>query len=111
MPERADIDLGGESEPVVRSDRKPDRPRRRRKVVRSRQANLDDLKKLAGVGGVLESKLNAIGVTRYDQIAGWTEKDINKVSKKLAAAYRGDLKNWIDQAKTLVKDEDEEPDQ
>ena len=111
MPELADIGSVDESEPAVRRDPKPDRPRRRKKAVRSRQANLDDLKKLAGVGGVLENKLNAIGVTRYDQIAGWTEKDINKFSKKLAATYRDDLKKWIDQAKILVKDGDEEPDQ
>ena len=43
----------------------------------------DDLKKITGVGPVLEKKLNALGITRFDQIANLSDEDIAKVDDAL----------------------------
>ena len=46
-------------------------------------AEADDLKRINGVGGVLEEKLNALGVTTFAQIAAWTADDIAQMDDKL----------------------------
>lgn len=62
----------------------------------------DDLKKIKGVGKVLEGKLNEHGVYTYRQIAFWTDSAVKEFSKMLTSfkdrIYRD---NWIAQAKTL----------
>ena len=62
----------------------------------------DDLKKIKGVGNVLEGKLNEHGVYTYRQIAFWTDAAVREFSKMLTSfkdrIYRD---NWIAQAKAL----------
>ncbi|MCB1092243.1 MAG: hypothetical protein KDL87_11975, partial [Verrucomicrobiae bacterium] len=62
----------------------------------------DDLKKIKGVGKVLEGKLNEIGVYHYRQIAVWTTPAVREFSNLLTSfkdrIYRD---NWIAQAKQL----------
>ncbi|MEM8811710.1 MAG: 50S ribosomal protein L21 [Pseudomonadota bacterium] len=68
----------------------------------------DDLKKISGVGPVLEKKLNALGITQYAQVAAFTAEDIERVDAVLNFKGRIERENWIDQAKTLAnKDEAE----
>jgi small subunit ribosomal protein S2 len=62
----------------------------------------DDLKKIGGVGPALERKLNALGVTRYDQIAAFTDEEIEKVDAALATKGRIAGDDWVSQAKTLA---------
>jgi len=61
----------------------------------------DDLKKITGVGPVLEKKLLALGVTQYAQIAAFTPEDIEKLEDALSAKGRIERDDWIGQAKTL----------
>lgn len=61
----------------------------------------DDLKRIRGVGVVIERKLNAMGITQYAQIAGWSSDDVARVSDVLAFKGRIERENWIDQAKIL----------
>jgi large subunit ribosomal protein L21 len=63
----------------------------------------DDLKKITGVGPVLEGKLNAIGITRFDQIAAFTAKDLAKVDELLNFKGRAERDDWVGQAKKLAK--------
>jgi large subunit ribosomal protein L21 len=63
----------------------------------------DDLKKITGVGPVLEGKLNAIGITRFDQIAAFTAKDLAKVDELLNFKGRAERDDWTGQAKKLAK--------
>ncbi len=65
----------------------------------------DDLKKISGVGKVLEGKLNAIGITRYEQIAAFTAEDIAKVDELLSFKGRIEREEWISQAAELAKGE------
>ncbi|MXN66683.1 50S ribosomal protein L21 [Stappia sp. GBMRC 2046] len=62
----------------------------------------DDLKKIGGVGPVLEGKLNALGITTYAQIAAFTADDIARVDEALSFKGRIERENWIDQAKELA---------
>ena len=61
----------------------------------------DDLKRIRGVGVLIEKKLNALGVTRYDQVANWTQADIERFSEKLDFNGRIERENWVEQARIL----------
>ena len=63
----------------------------------------DDLKKIPGIGPVLERKLNALGVTRYDQFANLSDEEINKVDEALNLKGRIMRDDWVGQAKTLAE--------
>ena len=62
----------------------------------------DDLKKISGVGPVLEKKLNALGITTYAQVAAFTPEDIAKVDDALSFKGRIDRDDWLGQAKKLA---------
>ncbi|MEP5515172.1 MAG: 30S ribosomal protein S2 [Bauldia litoralis] len=62
----------------------------------------DDLKKISGVGPVLEQKLNSLGITKLDQVANFTDEEIEKVDDALNFKGRIQRDDWIGQAKTLI---------
>lgn len=62
----------------------------------------DDLKKISGVGPVLEKKLNALGITTFAQVAAFTEEDIARVDDALSFKGRIERDGWLDQAKALA---------
>ena len=63
----------------------------------------DDLLKLKGVGPKLNMLLIELGVTRFAQIAAWTDADLAAIDAKLGN-FRGRpvRDQWIDQAKYLA---------
>jgi small subunit ribosomal protein S2 len=63
----------------------------------------DDLKKISGVGPVLEKKLNALGITRFDQVANFSDEDIVRVDDALNFKGRIQRDDWIGQAKSLAE--------
>lgn len=62
----------------------------------------DDLKKISGVGPVLEKKLNVLGITTYAQVAAFTAEDIARVDDALSFKGRIDRDNWVQQASELA---------
>ncbi|MEM9146649.1 MAG: hypothetical protein AAGC57_10645 [Pseudomonadota bacterium] len=66
-------------------------------------ATVDDLQLIKGIGPGLESKLNALGVYRFDQIAGFSMRDLEWIDENLTTfkgrCFRDD---WVGQAKTLL---------
>ena len=46
-------------------------------------------------------------MTTFAQIAAWTEKDIEEFDEKLAFHGRIEREGWVDQAKKIVKGEQE----
>jgi len=56
----------------------------------------DDLKKISGIGQVLEQMLNRIGITTFQQIARFTEQDAKQVDDALQV-FQGRIvrDNWI----------------
>ncbi|MBI3434894.1 MAG: NADH-quinone oxidoreductase subunit NuoE [Proteobacteria bacterium] len=71
-------------------------------LVAARAGAADDLKRIRGVGPVNESKLNALGVYHFDQIAGWGRAEIRWVETYLAFPGRIDREGWVGQSKLLA---------
>ncbi len=59
----------------------------------------DDLTKIKGIGQVLKGKLNALGITTFQQIAAFTEADIERVNGELDFPGRIEREGWIEQAR------------
>jgi len=62
----------------------------------------DDLKKISGVGPVLEAKLHDLGITKYEQVANFSAEDIQRVDDRLSFKGRVERDNWVQQAKDLM---------
>lgn len=62
-----------------------------------------DLGRLKGVGPKLVARLHELGITRLEEIAAWTDADIDRVDSQLdrfAGRIRRD--SWVEQAKLLT---------
>ncbi|MDG2004547.1 MAG: hypothetical protein P8J20_14585 [Novosphingobium sp.] len=63
----------------------------------------DDLGKIKGVGPKLVALLASLGITRFDQIAGWSEEDLDSIDAQLGTfAGRARRDSWVEQAKLLA---------
>jgi predicted flap endonuclease-1-like 5' DNA nuclease len=69
----------------------------------SAPGEVDDLRRIKGVGPKLAALLHGLGITRYSQIAGWTEADIDRIDPQLGA-FAGRIRrdNWVEQATFLA---------
>lgn len=65
-------------------------------------AGPDDLKRIRGIGVLIEKRLNALGVANYEQIANWTSADIDRVGRALEIESRIGRENWVEQARILA---------
>lgn len=81
---RGSNELAGATGPMVRSSRP------------------DDLKRIRGIGVILEKKLNSMGITNYGEIANWTSADIEVVNELLSFSGRIERESWIEQARILA---------
>ena len=67
-----------------------------------RNGGKDDLKKIDGVGPKLEQMLNERGVYHFDQIAAWSDEDLDRLDEALDAfPGRARRDDWVGQAKKL----------
>ena len=66
----------------------------------------DDLKRIKGIGPVLERQLKAMGITSFRQIAQFSDDDIDRVSAALGA-FRGRIlrDNWPEGARAAHRDQ------
>jgi predicted flap endonuclease-1-like 5' DNA nuclease len=62
---------------------------------------LDDLKRIRGIGVLIEKKLNSMGITAFRDIANWTAADIERISGVLDFKGRIERENWVEQARIL----------
>lgn len=74
-----------------------------RETVAHAAGEADDLRKIKGVGPKLVTLLASLGVTRFAQIAAWTDADIDRMDAQLGT-FAGRIRrdNWIEQAKFLA---------
>jgi len=72
------------------------------KFLDSPDGEADDLKKILGIGSVLEEQLNDIGVYHYSQIANFTDSDVENINTHLSFPGRIERDEWIPQAKELI---------
>jgi predicted flap endonuclease-1-like 5' DNA nuclease len=63
---------------------------------------VDDLKRIRGIGVLIEKKLNSLGIAYYEQVANWTGADIERISRILDFKGRIERENWIEQARILA---------
>lgn len=68
----------------------------------------DDLKKISGVGPVLEGKLHALGIYHFSQVAAFTAEEIEKIDAELNFKGRIDRDDWLGQAVALMTGSDAE---
>ncbi|MXO74273.1 hypothetical protein GRI40_03425 [Altererythrobacter aerius] len=63
----------------------------------------DDLTRIKGLGPKLAGTLNALGITRFDQIAGWSDADIDRIDAQLGR-FQGRIRrdDWTGQARLLA---------
>lgn len=72
-------------------------------IAAPRAGGKDDLKRVKGIGPTIETKLNALGIFHYDQIAAWDRNAVNWVDENLSFRGRIDREKWIEQAGKLTK--------
>jgi predicted flap endonuclease-1-like 5' DNA nuclease len=63
----------------------------------------DGLKLIGGIGPKLEQKLNSIGVWHYDQIASWTQKEVDWINATISFPGRIEREGWGTQARALLQ--------
>jgi predicted flap endonuclease-1-like 5' DNA nuclease len=62
-----------------------------------------DVGRIKGVGPKLVAVLGSLGITSCEQIAGWSEEDIDRIDAQLGPfAGRPRRDNWVEQAKLLT---------
>ncbi|OAV43754.1 helix-hairpin-helix domain-containing protein [Lewinella sp. 4G2] len=102
---RADITAGGarpaadgETEVIVQAAQSLQTP-----VQPEAEPERDDLTKINKIGPFLEGQLNRVDVYRYEQIASWTEADIENYTE-LIGYVPGIIKqdDWVGQARSLA---------
>ncbi len=81
-----------------------DKPADAAPLFKAPKGEPDDLKKISGVGPVLEKKLNALGITTYAQVAAFTKAEIDQVDEVLSFKGRIEREDWLSQAKKLDAD-------
>lgn len=74
-----------------------------REVIAETGGEVDDLRKIKGVGPKLVALLASLGVTRFAQIAAWSDADIDRIDAQLGTfAGRVRRDSWVEQAKFLA---------
>ncbi len=86
--------------PVADQDRHPGR--RPEGWVSARAGGRDNLQRIRGIGPQNESRLHALGIWHYAQIAAWTHENIQWVGSYLAFPGRIEREEWVAQAKVLA---------
>lgn len=68
--------------------------------------NPDDLKRVSGIGPVLEARLNSLGIFHFSQIAKWGPAEVAWIDDYLSFKGRVLREQWIPQAKVLAREEE-----
>ena len=62
----------------------------------------DNLTRIKGLGPKIATLLRSLGVTRFDQIAAWSEADVARIDPQLGTFHgRIARDNWVEQARYL----------
>ncbi len=68
------------------------------------QGEADDLKKIKGVGKVLEGKLNAAGIFHFWQLAALNAEQINELEEEMSFPGRIERDDWVKQAEEFASE-------
>ena len=92
------VDVGAAAEPVM--EQVPAEKTLGFEALSGPRGVADDLKKLPGVSGAIEKRLNDLGIFHYWQIAGLNTEAAHNVGEEVGLPGRVD--GWIAQAKALT---------
>jgi len=85
---------------------KTNKAKKKKSGKKTKSASLSqDLKRIKGIGSKVEKELKRLGITSYEQIAAWSNKDVEKLQLRARKTLRlgeGD-ENWITQAGILAR--------
>lgn len=102
-PEPAPVSTPVEPAPVAAPEPVAPEPVAAAPVAAAPVDGEDDLLRLKGVGPKLKTLLIDLGVTRYAQIAAWTDADLAAIDAKLGNFKGRPVRDqWVDQAKYLA---------
>ena len=74
------------------------------KPVVDSDTNKDDLQQIKGIGDVMESKLNELGISTFEHISQLSEADIQLIAEKINYSEQRIMKDdWIGQARSKIK--------
>jgi predicted flap endonuclease-1-like 5' DNA nuclease len=74
-----------------------------RETIAAIGGEADDLRRIKGIGPKLVTLLASLGVTRFSQIAEWSDADIDRIDAQLGTfAGRVRRDSWVEQAKFLA---------
>ena len=75
-------------------------------VAATSNSAADDLSRIKGVGPKLAALLSQLGITRFTQIAAWSEADIDRIDAGLGT-FAGRIRrdNWVEQCRFLATDD------
>ena len=62
----------------------------------------DDLQQIKGIGPKIAGLLQELGVIRFEQIARWSQEDVDWVNDRLRFKGRIEREEWIRQARSLI---------
>lgn len=71
------------------------------KGLEAPEGEADDLKKISGVGPVIEKKLNELGIFHFNQIASLTKDQAVAIDDAISFKGRIERDDWLGQAKKL----------
>src|SRR5271154_2113307 len=94
------IDIGASSRPVVSEEAQVAPPASGFQGLAGPRGAPDNLKKLTGVSGTIEKKLNDLGIFHYWQLAELDHDTAHKIGEEVGLPSRADA--WVAQAKTLT---------
>lgn len=106
LEQRAPVKAAPATKPAAKkpAPKKPAarKPAAKKPVATKAPAKVDDLKLIKGIGRQNEARLNALGVLRFADIAGWNAQDAADWGERLAFPGRIEREDWIGQAKVLA---------
>lgn len=90
------------AKPAAAKVKKADGPVR---LSAPRKGNADDLKEIEGIGPALEKLCNSLGFYHFDQIAGWSDADVEWVDANMKT-FKGRIvrDKWIAQSKIIMSE-------
>ena len=101
--DKADDDAKEKKSDAKKAEKKPAAKAGGFEKLKKPDGEADDLKKISGVGPVLEEKLNKFGIYHYRQIAGLKKAEIAEIDEALDFKGRIERDDWLKQAKELMK--------
>ncbi len=67
-----------------------------------RNGQKDKLTRIRGVGVKMDDALNEIGIYHFDQIAGWSDENVDWIENNIAFPGRVKREQWVAQANILA---------